>query len=142
LSSAILPAWSLSRSVSKIYWSGSIKADMMDWNCRYKATAPAVSAPVTNTRNAIAEAEHDLQRRRWWDRRRARSPLAIALLSLFFLCSKSKRRFLIPRRRRRAHRRTRFCASLAAHGVTAWKMATRISTVQFCSGKDLQIPAE
>jgi hypothetical protein len=145
LSSAILPACSLSRSVSKIYWSGSIKADMMDWNCRYKATAPAVSTPVTNTRNAIAEAEHDLQRRRWRDRRRARSPLAIALfslslslsLSLSFLCSKSKRRFLIPRRRRRAQRRTRFCASLAAHGVTAWKMATRISTVQFCSRKRL-----
>jgi hypothetical protein len=87
LSSAILPAWSLSRSVSKIYWSGSIKADMMDWNCRYKATAPAVSAPVTNTRNAIAETEHDLQRRRWWDRRRARSPLAIALLSLSRFCA-------------------------------------------------------
>jgi hypothetical protein len=95
LSSAILPAWSLSRSVSKIYWSGSIKADMMDWNCRYKATAPAVSAPVTNTRNAIAEAEHDLQRRRWWDRRRARSPLAIALLSRSLSLSLS--RFCAPK---------------------------------------------
>jgi hypothetical protein len=58
-------------------------------------------------------------------------------LSLSFLCSKSKRRFLIPRRRRRAHRRTRFCASLAAHGVTAWKLATRISSVQFCTRKRL-----
>jgi hypothetical protein len=64
------------------------------------------------------------------------SPFSLSL-SLSFLCSKSKRRFLIPRRRRRAQRRTRFCASLAAHGVTAWKMATRISTVQFCSRKRL-----